>query len=350
MAHRPETVPQTEPPDPDDSRKPDGPGELTKPSRWYVLRRTVREFIADQCVDLAAALTYYAVLALFPAIIAVASLPALIGREGQATDAILDVVNDVAPALVEDLRGPIEQLAQVPGAGLALVLGLIGALWVASGYVGGFARAMNRVYGVEEGRPFWKLRPMMIVVTVVTVVLVAVVATLLVVSGPVARSIGDAIGLGDVAVTVWEIAKWPVLVGVVLVIIAILYYASPNVRQPKFRWISPGAVVAFLVWAVASAAFGFYVANFANYDRMYGSLGGVIVFLLWLWISNLALLFGAEFDAELERGRELQAGLAAEETVQLPPRDTRASDKAATRAARDVRKARELRRGNEHSE
>ena len=167
---------------------------------------------------------------------------------------------------------------------------------------------MNRIYEVGEGRPIWKLRPVMLLVTLVTVVLVAVVALGLVVTGPAAQAVGDAIGLGSTAVTVWNIAKWPVLLAVVVLIVAMLYYATPNVQQPRFRWISVGALVAILVWVVASAAFGFYVANFSSYDKTYGSLAGVIVFLLWLWITNLALLFGAELDAELERGRELQAG------------------------------------------
>ncbi len=308
-----------------------------------VLRRVLRKFSADQCTDLAAALTYYSVLALFPAIVAVASIPALIGQEADATDAILDVVDDVAPALVDDLRGPIEQLAQVPAAGVALVIGLLGALWAASGYVGAFGRSMNRIYGVAEGRPFWKLRPVVLLVTAATVLLVALAMLMLVVTGPMARAMGDAIGVGDAAVTVWEIATWPVLVLVVMTIFAILYQATPNVRLSRWRWISAGAVLAFVVWAVASAGFGFYVANFADYDRTYGSLAGVIIFLLWLWITNLALLLGAQLDVELERVRELRAGLAAEETLRLPPKDTRASDKTAAKYADDVRQAREFR-------
>ncbi|NDL58011.1 YihY/virulence factor BrkB family protein [Phytoactinopolyspora mesophila] len=311
--------------------------------RGFVLKRVVRGFSAHKGTDLAAALTYYAVLAVFPATIALASVPALVGQEADPTAAILDVVDDVAPALVEDLRGPIEQLAQVPAAGLGLLIGLLGALWVASGYVGAFGRSLNQIYGVEEGRPFWKLRPAMLLVTLATVVLVALAVVLLVMTGPLARAVGDAIGLGDVAVTVWDIAKWPVLIVVVLMVIALLYWATPNVRHPKFRLISAGALLALVVWAVASAGFGFYVANFADYDRTYGSLAGVVVFLLWLWITNIALLFGAAFDMERERVRELRAGIPAEERLQLPPRDTRKSDKTAAKAAQDAQSAREFR-------
>jgi len=223
------------------------------------------------------------------------------------------------------------------------VTGALAALWSASGYVGAFSRAMNRVYEIDEGRPFWKLRPVQLLVTLVSVLLVTVAAVILVVSGPVTDAVGRALGVGDAAQTAWNIVKWPVLAVVVVVILAILYHAAPNARQPRFRWISLGAVVAIVILAVATAAFGLYVANFSSYDKTYGSLAGVIIFLLWLWIVNNALLFGAEFDAELERGRELQAGIEAEEEIQLPPRDTRKSDKAAAKEAKDVEEGRRLR-------
>jgi membrane protein len=204
---------------------------------------------------------------------------------------------------------------------------------------------MNRVYKIDEGRPVWKLRPTMLLVTLITVVLTALVAIGLVVTGPAAQAVGDAVGLGSTAVTVWNIAKWPVMLAVVVVIVALLYYATPNVKQPKFRWISVGALVAIITWIVASALFGFYVANFSSYNKTYGSLAGVIVFLLWLWITNLALLFGAELDAELERGRELQAGLPAEEVIQLPARDTRNIEKAERKEREDIERGKEIRLG-----
>jgi membrane protein len=202
---------------------------------------------------------------------------------------------------------------------------------------------MNRMYEIREGRPIWKLRPAMLLLTLVVVVLAAATLLGLVVSGPVAGAIGDAIGLGSTAVTVWDIAKWPVILGVVVLIVALLYWGTPNVRQPKFRWISVGATLAIVVWAVASALFGLYVATFSSYDSTYGSLAGGIVFLLWLWITNLALLFGAELDSELERGRELEAGIAAEETIQLEPRDTRNIKKADAKEREDVDKGRKIR-------
>jgi membrane protein len=203
---------------------------------------------------------------------------------------------------------------------------------------------MNRVYEIKEGRPFWKLRPLMLVITLVAVILSALVLVMLVVSGPLAQSIGNQLGIGSAAVTAWQWIKWPVLLVVVMLVVALLYYATPNVKQPKFRWISVGAACAIVIWVVASVAFAFYVGNFGNYNRTYGSLAGVIVALLWLWITNLALLFGAELDAELERGRQLQAGIAAEEELQLPARDTRNIKKLHEKQEKDAALGRKIRR------
>jgi len=331
-------------PEPDAPEKPDSPGDLTKPSWVYVVRKTLREFSKDQCTDLAAALTYYSVLALFPAAIALLSIVGLVNKGSTTVDTLVQILRDVGASSAADTLEPtLTELSNTPGAGLALVVGLAIALWSASGYVGAFGRGMNRIYEVDEGRPIWKLRPTMLLVTLITVILTAVVALALVITGPAAQAVGDAIGLGSTVVLVWNIVKWPVLLVIVVLIVALLYYATPNVKQPKFRWISVGAFVAIVVWLVASAAFGFYVATFASYNKTYGSLAGVVVFLLWLWITNLALLFGAELDAELERGRQLQAGIAAEETIQLPPRDTRKIEKAEQKEREDVERGRRLR-------
>ncbi|WP_121256489.1 YihY/virulence factor BrkB family protein [Nocardioides ferulae] len=336
--------------DPDDEGKPDSPTDLTKPSWRYVLRKTVREFGDDQCTDLAAALTYYGVLALFPAAIALTSVLGLVGQGTTSVETLLDIVRDLGGgSMVEDIEGPLLDLAGNQSAGVALILGLAGALWSASGYVGAFGRAMNRVYEIREGRPVWKLRPAMLLLTALLVVLAAVSTLMLVVSGPVAESVGKALELGDGVVLAWNIAKWPVLAALVVLMVALLYYATPNVKQPKFRWISLGAMLAILTWVLLSAGFGFYVSNFSSYDKTYGALGGVIAFLLWLWLTNIALLFGAELDAELERGRELQSGLPAEETIQLPPRDTRNIAKAEKKEAEDIARGRELRQQAEGS-
>ncbi|TFC05594.1 YihY/virulence factor BrkB family protein [Cryobacterium adonitolivorans] len=331
-------------PSPDDSRKPDSPGEVSKPSWKYAIRKTFREFSADQCTDIAASLTYYAVLALFPALIALMSLLGVLGQGERSVDTILNLVNQVAPGGTADmLREPLAQFSSSPAAGFALVFGIVLAIWSASGYVGAFSRAMNRIYEIEEGRPFWKLRPMQLFVTIVSILLILIMLVILIVSGPVTDAVGSALGLGETVQIVWSIVKWPILALAAVLIIAILYYATPNAKQPKFRWISLGALLALITLVIASFLFGLYITNFSNYDRTYGSLAGVIVFLLWLWIANLALLFGAEFDAELERGRQLQAGIAAEEDIQLPPRDTRKSDKAAEKDRADVATGRRLR-------
>jgi membrane protein len=330
--------------DPDDDRKPDSPADLKKRSWFYVAKKTLREFSKDQCTDLAAALTYYAVLALFPALVALMSLLGVFGQGQSTVDSLLKIVDQIGPSsAVDTLRPTIERLSNSQGAGLALVLGLLGALWSASGYVGAFGRAMNRVYEIGEGRPIWKLRPVQLLVTLFSIVLVAIAAAALVLTGPVAKAVGEQIGLGSTAILVWNIAKWPVLLAIVVVIVAVLYYATPNVKQPKFRWMSVGALFAILVWILASVAFGLYVSMFASYDKTYGSLAGVIVFLLWLWLTNVALLFGAELDAELERGRQLQAGIEAEETIQLPPRDTRNIEKAEKKQRSDIADGRAIR-------
>jgi membrane protein len=240
-------------------------------------------------------------------------------------DTLLNVIKDMgAGSAVAALKGPISEVVNARrAAGLGLVLGLVGALWSASGYVGAFTRASNAIYEVEEGRPIWKLRPQQILVTLGALIAVALVAGGLIVSGPVAQWIGNKLGIGHTAVTVWNIGKWPVLLLIVTLLISTLYWFAPNVRQPKFRWFTVGGAVALLTWILASAAFGFYVSHFSSYNKTYGSLGAIIAFLVWLYISNCAILLGAEINAEIERGRELQAGQPAEDELLLPLRDDR---------------------------
>ena len=299
---------------------PEEPTGLSGRSWWRTLKRTVREFRDDNLTDWAAALTYYGVLAIFPALIALISILGVVGAS--AADTLLENLAELAPGPANDiLTGAIQDLtASRETAGVALVLGLVGALWSASAYVGAFSRASNAIYEVEEGRSFWKLRPQQVAITLVLILLLAASALAVVVSGPLAREVGDVMGVGDTAVTAWEIGKWPVIGLVVIAIFATLYYVAPNVRQPSFHWITPGGVAALALWLVASALFALYVSNFSSYNATYGSIAGVIVFLIWLWISNLALLFGAELNAELERERELKAGVAEERTIALPPR------------------------------
>ncbi len=298
-----------------------GPQPSARSAR-AVLKRTVREFRDDNLTDWAAALTYYGVMSLFPMMLVLVALLGLVGRYPQTSDSLLRIINDIGPSsAVDTFRKPVQGVVQSKGgAGALLGVGLLASLWSASGYVGAFMRANNAIYEVEEGRPFWKLRPLQVAVTLLVVLLITLVSIGIVITGPIARAVGDEVGLGNEAVTVFNIVKWPVIVLVLLTIIGLLYYAAPNVRQRGFRWITPGGVLAVAAWAAASAGLAFYAAEFGSYQKTYGTLGGVILFLVWLWVSNLALLLGAELNAELERGRELDAGLPAEEELQLPHR------------------------------
>jgi len=331
-------------PDPDAPGKPTSLNQITTKSWRYLLRRTLREFLRDECPDLAAGLTYFGVLAVLPALIALISTLGIVGQRSASVLTILDVAERVVPTAGLDLIRPVlERLTQSTGATLGLALGIAAGMWFVASYVGAFGRAMNRIYAISEGRPIWKLQPQLLLVTVLLGLLCFLAVLLLVISGPLARAVGSVLGLGSTAVLIWNICKWPVLVGIVLVVVALLYYITPNVRQPRFRWLSPGALLAILTWLGGSALFGLYVANFSSYDAVYGSLAGVIVFLVWLWVSNAALLLGAELDAEIERARELQAGIGAERDVQLPPRDTRASTKQGAQLERDHAEGEEIR-------
>lgn len=303
---------------------PNSPTALGKRTWFATVKRTAKEFSNDNLTDWAAALTYYAVLSIFPALIAMMSILGLVVDPATITRVITDVVSQLGPqSAVDTFTGPLEEISKnQETAFVGLIVGVTLAIWTASNYVGAFMRASNAVYEREEGRPFWKLKPLQLLVTLVLVLLAAAVVVALIVSGPVAEAIGSAIGLGDTAVTVWQIGKWPVMLLVVMVMLAILYWSAPNAKPAGLRWVSPGSVVAVAVWILASIAFAIYVAEFASYNKTYGALGGVIVFLVWLWITNIAILLGAEFDAELERERELEAGVNAKDEIKLPPRDT----------------------------
>ena len=291
-----------------------------------VLKRTVKEFREDNLTDWAAALTYYGVLAVFPALLALISVLGLLGSS--ATQPLIDNVGTVAPGPAKEIfTSAIENLQKSQGAaGIVFIVGLAGALWSASGYVAAFMRASNAIYEVEEGRPVWKTLPTRVLTTLVLLLMLAAVAIGVAVTGPLADQVGKVLGIGKSALTVWDIAKWPAILLLVITMFAILYWAAPNVKHPKFRWVSPGGAVGVLLWIVASAAFAFYVANFGSYNKTYGALAGVIIFLVWLWISNIAILLGAEFNAELERGRQIEKGQPAEKEPFLEPRDTRKMD------------------------
>jgi membrane protein len=289
------------------------------------LSRTIRRYKENNLSDWGAALTYYSVLSLFPAAVVLVAILGVFGSYPETTDALLQIVDKLGPSsAVETFRDPIESVVRNKGgAGALLGFGLLGALWSASAYVGAFIRASNVIYQVEERR-FWKNTPLRIAITVLMVLLLAIVSLAIVLTGPLASAVGDVIGLSDVAVTIWSVVKWPVLVVLVMTMISVLFYLAPNVRQPGgYRWITPGAVVAVLAWIAASIGFAAYVAFFGSYNKTYGSLGAVIVFLVWLYISNNALLLGVLINAERERQRELDRGLPAEERLQVARRDAR---------------------------
>jgi membrane protein len=299
------------------------PKDLGGGGLFATLKRTIKEFSEDNLTDWAAALTYYGILSIFPLLLALVSILGLVGES--ATQPMIDNLGKVAPGPAKEIfTSAIENLQKSQGAaGILFVVGLAGALWSASGYVAAFMRASNSIYDVEEGRPIWKTLPTRIGTTLVLVLLLAIIAVGVVLTGGLAKEVGGLIGLGDSFVKVWDIAKWPVLLLLVSLLFAFLYWAAPNVKHHGFRWVSPGGIVAVIIWVIASAAFAFYVANFGSYNKTYGSLAGIIIFLMWLWISNIAVLFGAELDAELERGKQIAEGHPEEKEPFLEPRDTR---------------------------
>jgi membrane protein len=304
------------------ARAPKGPSELRRRSWWGTLGRTLRETKQDNVTDLAAGLTYYAMLSIFPLLLAVLAVLGLIGES--ATQPLIDNLRELSPGAARDtVIGAVENLQRSQGAaGLLLIVSVVGGLWSASRYVAAFMRASNTIYEVDEGRPFWKKVPVRLGVTVLIALALVVSAAAVVVTGDLARQAGDMVGLGSTAVTAWDAVKWPVAVLVVGLLIAVLYWAGPNVRHPGFRWLTPGSALAVAVWVGGSAAFAFYVANFASFNETYGSLGGIIVFLVWLWIANVGVLLGAELNAELERSREIERGLPPDREPFLEHRDT----------------------------
>ena len=306
------------------------PQDLTSPTAlprgsWTkTLKRTATEFKDDKLNHWGAALTYYAVLSIFPALLVLVSLVGLFADPARVTKVLTDTISEMGPSTAADtFKGPIESLTSSRGtAGIMFIVGVASALWAASGYVSAFADACNTIYEVDEGRPFWKLKPLQLLVTFAVIVLAAIVALALVLSGPIVGALGGALGLSDAVLTLWRFAKWPAMLVLVLAIFGVLYYATPNAKVSGVRWITGGAIVALVAWIGASILFALYVSNFGSYDKTYGTLGGVVVFLIWLWVTNMAILLGAEFNAETERAKQLHTNVAgAERSLQLPERE-----------------------------
>ncbi len=312
-----------EDPQRDSPGAPESPTDLPRKSWRAVLRRTVREFQRDKVTDWAAALTYYAVLSIFPALLAVVSLLGLFGTS--ATQALMDNVGALAPGPAKQTLAPVLQALQGSrqAAGVATIIGIVVALWSASGYVAAFMRVANVAYDMPEGRPKWVTLPLRLGITAVLVVLTAAGMFAVVFTGGLADRAGRALGIGQTALAIWNIGKWPVLVVLVALALALLYWLAPNVRQPRFRWLTPGSMLAVIIWIIASLLFALYVAKFGSYNKTYATLAGVIVFLIWLWITNIAILLGVEFDAELARQRAIEAGHAPDKVPYVAPRDTR---------------------------
>jgi membrane protein len=307
----------------DEERAPAGPAALPVRSWIRTLGRTVRETKRDNLPDLAAGLTYYALLSIFPMLLAVLSILGLFGES--ATRPLIDNLRELAPGPARDtVIAAVENLQRSQGAaGVLFVIGLAGALWSASRYIAAFMRASNVIYEVDEGRPIWKKLPIRLALTVVLAIALVATTLAVVLTGDLASHAGDLLGLDDTAVTVWNWAKWPVAIVLVALLLALLYWAAPNVRHPGFRWLTPGAAFAIVVWVAGSLGFTIYLANFSSYNRTYGTLAGVIIFLVWLWLTNLGVLLGAQLNAELERGRQIEGGLPPDEEPFLEHRDTK---------------------------
>jgi membrane protein len=328
-------------PDPEDEERPAENGHDEDPTErrgddyvprgverktgvWPTLKRTVGEFREDNLTDWAATLTYYGLLALFPALIVLVSIVGLVGDPQSTTNTLTDIVTKVGPdSAATTFEGPIKQVTESRAtAGFALIASTVVALWSASGYLGAFIRASNVIYETREGRPFWKLRPLQLLMTLVIVLLLAVMALGVVLTGPIVSDVAEPIGISDTAVSIWNYAKWILIALLFVLMIGLIYYASPNVKQRGFKWITPGGLVALVVWLVASAGFGLYVSRFGSYNKVYGSLAGVVIILIWMWITNLAILFGHELNAERERDVQLKEGKpGADREIQLEPRD-----------------------------
>jgi len=313
---------------PSTEERPSSPLGLNKRSWKGVTRRTLREYKQDNLSDWAAALTYRSILAIVPGLLLLVSVVGLLGKS--TSDKLLNNLLKNAPKSVHGTLSTIFHNVQNNhgAASLAGALSLVLALWSASSYVAAFMRASNNIDDIVEGRPIWKTAPIRLGLTVFLVIAVIIAAGIAVLSGGIARDVGNVIGLGSTAVDVWDVAKWPFLVIVASLALALLYWAAPNAKQPRFRWITPGGLLTVVIWAAGSAGFAVYVANFGSYNKTYGSLAGIVIFLIWLWISNIALLLGAEFDAELQRARAIDEGLPPDEEPYVDLRDTRKLDDA----------------------
>lgn len=317
---------------------------LDRAAWQLVVRRSWHGFLRHRGIDSAAALTFFSALALLPAALTVVSAVALADTRAGAVRDLLATVDSVARgSTVAALTDPLQQLTRLPHPGWGLAIGLVLTLWTASGYATAFGRAVNTVYEVQEGRQFWKFRGHMLLVTLVTTVAFASIVVILLATPDVATAISASLGIGEPWLTLWNVGKWLLLLALAVLIVAILYFFTPNILRPRMRWVSWGAAFAIVLWAIATSGFALYVATVGQYDKIYGWLGGGIVLLLWLYLSNLVLVIGAEADAEIVRVRQLQAGIESEDVIRLPLRDSTRNLLLARQRAQDVADGRALR-------
>ncbi len=290
---------------------------------WPLIKRTFKEFQDDNMSDWAAALTYYGLLSLFPALIALVSIVGLVADPEELTKTLTEIVTEIGPETgANTFAGPIQSITGNTTSSLVLlILGTAVALNAASGYVGAYIRAANVAWEMPEGRSFFKLRPLQLAITLLMVLMLIFVLLGLALTGPIVEAIGEPLGISGTVLDIWEIAKWPIVFALSVAMFATLNYLAPNVRMPRIRVVTPGSIFTVAIWIIASALFALFVANFGSYDKTYGTLGGVVTLLVWLWITNMSLLFGLELNAELERSRQIGEGVPhAEEEIQLEPR------------------------------
>ena len=299
-----------------------GPLQLPRRTWPATVRRTLQEFLEDHLLQWAAALTFFGVISLFPALLAMVALLGLIGAP--ALEPLIENVSELAPGAARDIT--LEALRRIEDgadrSSLSFTLAVAAALWSASAYVGAFIPAANVVWEVEESRPIWKKLLLRIGLTVALLLLIVATALTVLLTGPIAEQLGALAGVGEAAVELWELAKWPFLALVMMLLLSILYWVAPNVRHPGWRWVLPGSVLAVGVAIVASAGFTLYIAHFGRYNATYGAIGGVLVFMLWLWLTNIAILLGAEFNAEIERALAIDGGSPHDPGVPEPPTAT----------------------------
>lgn len=319
-------------------------GTLPRGSWRIALTRAGHGFMRHRGIDAAAALTFFTALATFPALLVLVSAFAFFDNRDAAVSDLLAIAGTVVPGdAASDLENVLRELLSLQNPGIALVAGLILLVWTVSGFATAFGRVVNTVYEVEEGRQFWSFRGRMVLVALLLIVLGTVVVAILLTTPDATESILGRRGIAPLVATVWNVGKWPLLLAVVAVYISLLYYATPNVRHTRMRWATIGSFAAIALWAVGTALFAAYIVVAGHYDTLYGSLGGLVTALLWAYLSNAALVAGAEIDAEFVRLRQLARGEAAEETVRLPLRDTSRNHTLARQRSADVAAAARIR-------